>query len=208
MASIGASVRRAFGPYERQVSELYRRVFIDLENLADCIHNWSDAKAICEIGCGEGALAERICRDFPDASYLGIDIIPHLGRMFEGDRAEFRQIDAQDLAEERAGQFDLVIINDVMHHVPGPLRADILEAAKKLLMPGGILIFKDWLRRKTPIHAACYIADVHIGGDKNVAYMAMDEQRDLILSVFGSDAIAAEQSIKPWSQNHAFKIVR
>lgn len=208
MGSIGANVRRAFGPYEKQVAELYRRVFIDLENLADCIQDWSDATAICEIGCGEGALAERICRDFPDASYLGIDIIPHLGRMFGGDRAEFRQIDAQDLAEECAGQFDLVVINDVMHHVPDPLRAGILEATKKLLMPGGVLVFKDWLRRKTLIHAACYIADVHIGGDKNVSYMAMDEQRNLITSVFGPDAIAAEKSIKPWSQNHAFKVVR
>ncbi|WP_040818816.1 class I SAM-dependent methyltransferase [Litoreibacter arenae] len=208
MGSIGASVRRAFGPYERQVSELYRSIFVNLENLADCIQEWSDPTAICEIGCGEGALAERLCRDFPDASYLGIDIIPHLGRMYDGDRAEFCQIDAQDLAEECPGQFDLVVINDVMHHVPGAIRADILAAAKKLLMPGGVLVFKDWLKRKTPIHAACYIADVHIGADKNVAYMAMDEQLELITSVFGSDAIVAEKSIKPWSHNHAFKVVK
>ncbi|WP_306110891.1 MULTISPECIES: class I SAM-dependent methyltransferase [Roseovarius] len=208
MGSIGASVRRAFGPYERQVSELYRRVFIDLENLADCIQDWADPTAICEIGCGEGALAERLCRDFPDASYLGIDIAPQLGRMYDGDRAEFRQIDAQDLAEERSGQFDLVVLNDVMHHVPVGIRADILQAAKKLLVPGGVLVFKDWLRRSTPIHAACYVADVYIGGDKNVAYMAMEEQRELIASVFGPAAVAAEQSIRPWSQNHAFKVVR
>lgn len=207
MGSIGASVRRAFGPYERQVSELYRRVFIDLEDLADCIQDWTEPTAICEIGCGEGALAERLCRDFPKAPYLGIDIIPHLGRMYDGDRAEFRQIDAQALAEEAAGQFDLVVINDVMHHVPQAIRADILEAAKKLLMPGGVLVFKDWLKRKTPIHAACYVADVHIGGDKSVAYMAMEEQRALITSVFGPDAIAAEKSIRPWSQNHAFKVI-
>ncbi|WP_103763618.1 class I SAM-dependent methyltransferase [Roseovarius confluentis] len=208
MGSIGASVRRAFGPYERQVSELYRRVFIDLENLAACIQDWADPTAICEIGCGEGALAERLCRDFPDASYLGIDIAPQLGRMYDGDRAEFRQIDAQDLAEERSGQFDLVVLNDVMHHVPVGIRADILQAAKKLLVPGGVLVFKDWLRRSTPIHAACYVADVYIGGDKNVAYMAMEEQRELIASVFGPAAVAAEQSIRPWSQNHAFKVVR
>ncbi len=208
MASVGASVRRALGPYERQAAELYRRIFIDLEDLSDCIGNWADPKSICEIGCGEGALAERLCRDFPDATYLGIDIIPHLGRMYEGSRAEFLQIDAQDLAEKRAGQFDLVVINDVMHHVPVAIRAEILSAAKKLLMAGGVLVFKDWLKRKTPIHAACYVADVHIGGDKNVAYMDMEEQRDLITLVFGPDAIVAEQSVKPWSQNHAFKVVR
>ncbi|MCK8483291.1 class I SAM-dependent methyltransferase [Aliiroseovarius sp. S2029] len=179
-----------------------------MEDLSDCIRGWTEPTAICEIGCGEGALAERLCRDFPDASYLGIDIIPHLGRMFEDERAEFRQIDAQDLAKEAAGKFDLIVINDVMHHVPGALRVDILKAAQQLLVPGGVLVFKDWLKRKTPIHAACYFADVHIGGDKNVAYMPLQDQRDLITSVFGQDAIVAEQSIKPWSQNHAFKIVK
>lgn len=208
MGSIGATVRRAFGPYERHISELYRSAFINLDDLSRCVLDWAEPSNICEIGCGEGALAERLCRDFPTASYLGIDIIPHLGRMYEGRHAKFRQIEAQELAKEAAGQFDLVVINDVMHHVPKAIRKEVLEAANSLLMPGGILLFKDWLKRKTPIHAACYVADVHIGGDKNVAYMAMQEQRELIISVFGPEAIVAERSIKPWSQNHAFKVVK
>lgn len=208
MGSIGASIRRAFGPYERQVSEIYRRCFIDLEDLAGCIRDWTAPTSILEIGCGEGALAERLVRDFPDAHYTGVDVIPHLGRMFDGpqSRVEFRQIPAEELAQECPNAFDLVVINDVLHHVPDSLRVGILEAAKDLLCDGGTLVFKDWVRRFTPIHLACYVADVYIGGDRNVRYMALSEQRRLLENCFGSDNLIEERSIAPWSQNLAILV--
>ena len=210
MASFGARVRRAFGPYERHVSELYRRAFIDLDDLSRCIGDWHDPRAVLEIGCGEGALAERLMRDFPQAHYTGIDIIPHLGRMYEGptENVTFQQITAEDLAEQKPGSFDLVVINDVMHHVPDDLRPGILQAAEALLQPGGVLVFKDWVRRTNAMTFMIYFTDAYIGGDKGVRYMPMDEQRDLIESTFGKAAIRAERSIRPWSQNHAFLIAK
>jgi len=208
MASIGSAVRHAFGPYERQVAELYRRAFIDLEDLSGCIRDWAAPRSILEIGCGEGALAERLVRDFPQAQYTGIDIIPHLGRMYDGPakRVSFRQITAEALAEEAPGSFDLVVINDVLHHVPDALRRGILDAARALLGPDGHLIFKDWVRRPTMIHAAVYVADAYIGGDRGVRYMPLEEQRELIAESFGEGAIQGERCIEPWAQNRAFLI--
>ena len=208
MSSLGSIVRRAFGPYERQVSELYRSMFINLDDLATCIRDWSNPGAILEIGCGEGALAERLVRDFPDAAYTGIDITPTLGRLYEGpmDNVTFQQITAERLAEEKPGSFDLVIMNDVLHHVESGSRTSIMDAARDLLAPQGTMIFKDWVRRPTPIHAAVYFADAYIGGDKNVRYMPMDEQLSRIGSAFGDAAIKSKRSIKPWSQNLAFCI--
>ena len=206
--SLGATIRKAFGPYERQVSDLYRRIFIDLDNLSARIGSWTAPRSILEIGCGEGALAERLMRNFPQASYLGIDIIPHLGRQYDGprDQARFRQVRAEALADEIGGQFDLVVINDVLHHVPPSERAGLLAAARRLLAPGGRVVLKDWLRRPTPIHAACYIADAFIGGDRGVRYMTLDEQRQLISAAFGPGAVVSEGSIAPWRHNHAFLI--
>jgi 2-polyprenyl-6-hydroxyphenyl methylase/3-demethylubiquinone-9 3-methyltransferase len=208
MSSIGATVRRAFGPYERDISEIYRRVFIDLDDLVDRMRGWVSPASILEIGCGEGALAERLALAFPEASYLGIDIIPHLGRLYDGPQGKvaFRQIRAEALASECPGRFDLVVINDVLHHVPQPERPELLMSARRLMTRDGRLILKDWLRRPTPIHAACYFADACIGGDRGVRYMAMDEQRQLIGDAFGPGAIAAEAGIAPWRQNHAFLI--
>lgn len=210
MSSFGATVRRAFGPYERQVSDLYRSIFINLEDLSDRIRTWTTPKNILEIGCGEGALAEFIARDFPGIPYLGIDIISHLGRMYEGqtENVEFQEITAQDLAATRPGEFDLILINDVLHHVPDEIREEILVAARTLLAPGGSLIFKDWDRRSSPIHAMCYIADVYVGGDKNVRYMPKSEQRKLLKGVFGEDAVLDEASIRPWKHNCAFLVTR
>ena len=206
--SIGATIRHSFGPYERQVAELYRGMFVNLEDLAGKIRTWSAPQRVLEIGCGEGALAERVARDFPQSDYLGIDIISHLGRMYAGPEhnVSFRQVTAQDLAIEQPHRFDLILINDVLHHVPDDLRAEILDAARRLLAPRGSLIFKDWVRRVSPIHALCYFADAYIGGDKTVRYMPLGEQRDLIARVFGEGAIAAEATIKPWRHNRAFLI--
>lgn len=208
MSSFGATVRRAFGPYERQVSDLYRGIFINLEDLSSQIRTWTSPRNILEIGCGEGALAEFIARDFPQTPYLGIDIISHLGRMYEGERShvEFQEITAQDLAIAQPGEFDLILINDVLHHVPDDIRHEILVATKTLLAPDGAVIFKDWDRRSSPIHAMCYVADVYVGGDKNVRYMPKAEQRSMLENVFGNDAIAEEASIKPWQHNCAFLV--
>lgn len=205
---IGRTIRRALGPYERQASELYRRMFIDLEDMSALVRTWSKPTRIIEIGCGEGALAERLVRDFPTASYTGIDIIPHLGRMYSGpaDRVTFRQITAEAMAQDHAAAFDLVVINDVLHHVPADLRPGILHASRCLLAPGGSLILKDWVRRLTPIHAAVYIADVVIGGDRGVLYMTADEQRRLIADSFGDNAVLAERAVRPWRQNLAFHV--
>ncbi len=208
MSSFGAAVRKNLGRYERPVSDLYRSVFINLEDLASNIRDWSQPKRILEIGCGEGALAELVVRDFPQAEYLGIDIISHLGRMYDGpsDNVEFRQIDAEVLARELPGQFDLILINDVMHHVPDALRLGLLGAAKELLAPGGLLIFKDWVRRPSPIHALCYVADVYVGGDNSVRYMSLDEQRNMLTEVFGTGSIIAEANIRPWDHNQSFLV--
>lgn len=208
MSSFGATVRKSLGRYERPVSEIYRSVFINLEDLASSIRNWSQPKRILEIGCGEGALAELVVRDFPQAEYLGIDIISHLARMYAGplDNVEFRQITAEDLSTELPGHFDLILINDVMHHVPDALRLGLLIAAKELLAPGGSLIFKDWVRRASPIHALCYVADVYVGGDKSVRYMPLDEQRNMLTEVFGAGSIVAEANIRPWDHNQSFLV--
>lgn len=213
MTSIGSTIRRAFGPYERQVAEAYRRIFIDLDDLAGAIRARLSATPparILEIGCGEGALAERLVRDWPEARYLGIDIIAHLGRMYAGaeGNVSFRQVTAQDLARQTPGAFDLVVINDVLHHVPEALRPEIVAAARDLLRPGGCLLLKDWARRPTPIHAACYVADRYIGGDATVRYMRLDEQRALIGAAFGAAALVEECTIAPWRHNHAFFVTR
>ena len=202
----GATVRRMFGRHERFVSELWRAGFIDLDQFVARVRNWApDAGAILEIGCGEGSGTERLAAAYPDASILAIDIAPNLGRLFAGrsNGVTFRQIAVTELAKTDSGKFDLIVMCDVLHHVPPPMRADILTAARQLLAPGGSFVFKDWGRTMTPIHWIAYAADRWLTGDR-VRFLKPREAEALLSSTGNGLAVRDRTTIKPWRNNFVF----
>jgi 2-polyprenyl-6-hydroxyphenyl methylase/3-demethylubiquinone-9 3-methyltransferase len=202
--SLGAMVRRSFGPYEPQIADLYRKIFIDLDAFVDQMRAWTDATRILEIGAGEGVVTERLLVRYPTARITAIDIAPSVGRLFRGDpsRVEFRQAPVDDVVATQPASFDLVILADVIHHVPVALRAGILVRARAALKPGGMMVFKDWTRRPTPIHLACALSDRLLTGD-DVHYLNEAELRALARKTFGDDAIIAEGYVRPWKNNFA-----
>jgi SAM-dependent methyltransferase len=82
---LGPFARRMFGPYEHWVAETYRKMFIDLDDFAGLMKSWApNAQRILEVGCGEGAMTERITHMYPSAHVTAIDITPKLGRLYRG----------------------------------------------------------------------------------------------------------------------------
>jgi len=203
--AIGPFVRQLLGPFERSVSDIYRAIFVDLLVLAKQIKDQIPAENILEIGCGEGALTEYLSRIYSQAHLTGIDITPRVGRMFQGDlsRVIFKQQPVKDFVDQNQSCFDLVVISDVLHHVPWEMHQDFLADSAKALKSGGYLAIKDWESRSTPIHLLCYLADRYITGDR-VKYKTSDELRALIKAVFGEDCINKEIRIRPWSNNIVF----
>jgi hypothetical protein len=56
--SIGGAIRRLFGPYERQISEGYRSIYVDVDAYAASLRAWvPNPCRILEVGCGDGHLA-------------------------------------------------------------------------------------------------------------------------------------------------------
>ena len=84
--AIGPRFRAWLGPLEVPAANLYRACFVDLGHLARQVREWTPAASILEIGCGEGALTERLSLVYPKARITGIDITPKVGRLFCGDR--------------------------------------------------------------------------------------------------------------------------
>jgi 2-polyprenyl-3-methyl-5-hydroxy-6-metoxy-1,4-benzoquinol methylase len=206
--AIGAKVRRLFGRHERTVARLYRSIFIDVGRLSSLICEWMpQARQILEVGCGEGAITEQLARLYPNANITAIDITPCVGRLFNGnrDRVQFVEMTVQAIAAAKPGQFDLVILSDVLHHVPIPLREELLTAVHLTLSSGGRLFFKDWERRLTPIHWLGYLSDRWITGDR-IHYMRKQEAAELIAKTFGADSIIAEARVRPWNNNFAFLV--
>ncbi len=109
--------------------------------------NWIDervgglaGKKVLDVGCGGGILAESMARRGADV--LGIDMGEAplaVGRLHAQQdnvqNIEYRQIPVEELAQEQAGQYDVVTCMEMMEHVPDP--ASIVKACQALVKPGG-----------------------------------------------------------------------
>ena len=203
--SIGSMIRRSFGSRERQVADLYRSIFIDLDDFGRSLRELGvSPRRVLEIGAGEGAVTEIIAQVFPDASVLAIDIIPHVGRLYNGreNGVEFRQQPVQALAEDEPGQFDLVVMSDVLHHIPAGMRPEIIRSIVTVLSTEGRVFLKDWERNANPIYYLCYASDRWITGDR-IAYLTSDEAKALVLREAPDLRVVSSDTVKPWSNNYA-----
>jgi len=206
--SLGAFVRRLCGPYEHQVGEAYRSIYVDLDDFVAKIAQAQPApRKILEIGCGEGAVTERLAATYPQAEIVAIDIMPRVGRLYRGryGKVSFEQVAVQEVARKRPAEFDLVVLADVLHHVPVGLHHELLAAAKAALAPGGLFVCKDWERNFTPIHGMCYASDRWLTGDR-IRYMSATELRCKLQTAFGAEAVESVAYIAPWKNNLAFMV--
>jgi SAM-dependent methyltransferase len=204
----GPSIRRMFGPYERWAAETYRRIFIDLDDFVEWIRDRvPQPHRILEIGCGEGAVTDRLVTAFPSAAITATDISPSVGRLFRGPSGHVRFLhqSVKEIVEAMPHAFDLVIMSDVLHHVPISERRALLSASGEAVAPGGSFVFKDWAASFHPIHWACRFSDRYITGD-DVQFCTRDDLAALLTEVFGTGAIRDEASISPWANNVAFLV--
>ena len=202
---LGAGIRRMFGPYERQISNAYRAIYIDIDALVKQMLQWKPkAKKILEVGCGEGAVTQRLRSAYPGAEITAIDITPRVGRLYQGalDGVRFICCGVQEISKKEAGQYDLIVLCDVLHHVPLQFRQELLGAIRAALAPQGTFVFKDWQRNHTLIHWLCYVSDRWLTGDR-INYMTRDEMRERLARSFGDSALVAEARIGPWWNNFA-----
>lgn len=191
------------GRLEIPAAELYRSCFINLDVLSRQLAQIGTPGRILEVGCGDGALAQRLTTIFPEVEYLGIDIAETAGRLYRGDprRATFRTISSAQLRAEDPKPFDLVVIADVLHHIPKGIREEVLLDAAALTAPSGHLAVKEWEFDRKLFGKLAYWADLYVTGDKNVDFMTGRQLRQLMAENLPEFEIARESRIKPWREN-------
>lgn len=199
---LGPAVRTRLGRWEIPAADAYRSVFINLEDCAELVSSLWPARRILEVGCGDGSFAERLLDRFPDAEYVGIDISPEPGRLFRGDhaRATFRSIDSASFRSEAPEPFDLVVVVDVIHHVPPAMRKDLLFDVQALTRVGGHFAVKEWEPTRTAGHFAAWAADRFITGD-DIEHVPSAALRDMIDSWLG-DELVVEARVPPRRNNY------
>lgn len=100
-------------------------------------------KKVLDVGCGGGILSESMALRGADVS--GIDMgeaplsVAKLHQLESGLNINYRRITAEELAEQEAGQYDVVTCLEMLEHVPEPV--DVIAACAKLVKPGGQVFF-------------------------------------------------------------------
>jgi 2-polyprenyl-6-hydroxyphenyl methylase/3-demethylubiquinone-9 3-methyltransferase len=96
-------------------------------------------KEVLDVGCGGGILSEAMAAR--GAKVLGIDMgeeplrVAELHTLESGVDVDYRQIAAEDLADERPASFDIVTCMELLEHIPDP--ASVIDACARLVRPGG-----------------------------------------------------------------------
>ena len=147
-------------------------------------------------------MARTLLERFPAAHYQGIDVAPEVGRLFDGNggRVSFRSIDSTSFAAETDERFDLVLVVDVLHHVPLALRDAVLGDLRSLTAPGGAYALKDWVRSRSVAHAAVWGSDRLLTGD-HVSYFDPGELESLMPARFPADCEVLASRAPPRRNN-------
>lgn len=111
--------------------------------------NWIDERApvadrdLVDVGCGGGILAEAMA--LRGARVTGIDMgegplsVARLHRLESGVEVDYLRSTAEELADARPEQFDIVCCLEMLEHVPDP--GAVIRACARLARPGGDLFF-------------------------------------------------------------------
>lgn len=108
---------------------------------------------VVDIGCGGGLFLGLLALDRQIHSGLGVDISkPAIAAALEmkkthprGPSINFKHLSEIDSLPE--GEFDVVSMVDVIHHIPPDEREKAITQACSSVRPGGILLYKDMATR-------------------------------------------------------------
>lgn len=102
----------------------------------------TDNISIIDIGCGSGLISNLFAKKYPSSKFLGIDFsdsIDHavkISQQLELKNLSFIKQDFINFNNEE--QYDVVICQGVLHHIPDYKNAAI--KLKKLVKPNGLLV--------------------------------------------------------------------
>ena len=101
-------------------------------------------KTVLDVGCGGGILADAMARK--GAQVLGIDLASKALKVAqlhaleaETPRVSYREVSAEQLAQEQPAHYDVVTCMEMLEHVPDP--ASVVQACAALVKPGGRVFF-------------------------------------------------------------------
>lgn len=107
------------------------------------LHSPVNGLKVLDVGCGGGLISEAMSAFGADVT--GIDMgeaplsVAKLHLLESGETVEYIKITAEELAEQRPEQYDIVTCLEMLEHVPDP--SLVIDACAKMVKPGGDVYF-------------------------------------------------------------------
>lgn len=193
----GNFARRLLGPrYFAVVGGAYRRIFVDLDKVAAAIGPFRPGVRVLDIGGGDGVLLNLLLTVSPEATVTMVEQSAGVGAQL---KSEYRKrvtcrpnTTLAEYARESHEPPDVVLISDVIHHVPGNARRAFLTDVHDVLGGQPCELF---LKDMEPGHFRTWLgglADRYISGDRQVRFLAKSAVIHLVHQVF--DQVAYEET--------------
>jgi 2-polyprenyl-3-methyl-5-hydroxy-6-metoxy-1,4-benzoquinol methylase len=184
--ALGPLIRRSLGPrLARRAGEFYRAIYVDLAKVAAALAAVIPRDAhLLDVGGGDGQPINQLLSVRPDLTITTLDPAPEVGLWIDSRYdSQVKRLPRTSLAQFVAHPHepvDVILIADVMHHVPTSARHKFLDSINMLLdnRPALRIIVKD----VEPGHWRAILgfwSDRYITGDRNVRLIAKDDMTRL-----------------------------
>jgi tRNA (cmo5U34)-methyltransferase len=188
---------------EKNVENPARKRALDLliKIIADYLNAVPAPRRILDVGCGHGVIAERILREIPGATLVGLDGSPPMldmarGRLAPfGERVSLLHADFETMTPDMlAGhRFGVAFASQAIHNCSDEGKRKTLASVRAAMAPGGLFLLSDRIRLAAPALFPVYrsVWDV-LGPDSN-------SQQNEGLTFAEHEASVAERGDKPGS---------
>lgn len=129
------------------ISKIFLYLRFAIAPFDEVITRLPDKGLILDVGCGYGLLTNTISLTKPNVDIFGIDIDDNRITYADDSIGTRKNIKfkVSDVTKDKlpSGRFDVIIIFDLLHHVPFSSQEKIINQCHRMLVKDGILIIKE-----------------------------------------------------------------
>ena len=161
-------------------------------------------RQIIDLGTGTARIPIILCQKAPETQVIAVDAAVHMLEVairnidVAGlrDSIQLIRADAKSLEEFDAGICDCLISNTLLHHLPEPL--DAVNAARRLLRPGGRIFVRDLMRPRSSLEVE-QLTKTYAGNEPPQSQQLLRQSLHAALTLQEAQDLAESCGLNPMS---------